>query len=96
MKNIHILPEEAALRQLFKNRSNCYADTWHSERGFMEEGEVVQAMNEDCFIDTIKEYQAKTMYSVEEIKSVMKISYGLKYFSEDRFFTNLRNLKKQQ
>jgi hypothetical protein len=42
------------------------------------------------------EWQAERSYSEEEIKSVIKISYGLKYFSEDRFFTNLRNLKKQQ
>lgn len=33
------------LRQLFKNRSNCYADA----------EDVVQAMDEDCFIATVKE-----------------------------------------
>jgi len=44
---------EEQLRQMFKNLSDCYADTWHSERGFMEEGEVIQAMTEDKFIETI-------------------------------------------
>jgi hypothetical protein len=39
--------EEAKLRQLFKNRSNCYADT----------EDVVQAMDEDCFIKTINEWR---------------------------------------
>ena len=45
---------EKKLRQIFKNESDCYADTWHSERGFMEEGEVIQAMTEDRFIEVIK------------------------------------------
>jgi hypothetical protein len=35
--------DEQKLRQLFKNRSNCYADA----------EDVVQAMDEDCFIETI-------------------------------------------
>lgn len=46
---------ELELRQMFKNLSDCYADTWHSERGFMEEGEVIQAMTEDRFIEALKE-----------------------------------------
>jgi len=37
--------EEQKLRQLFKNRSNCYADA----------EDVVQAMDEDCFIETVNE-----------------------------------------
>ncbi|MFN5416471.1 MAG: hypothetical protein ACK5B9_05395 [Flavobacteriia bacterium] len=37
--------EEQKLRQLFKNRANCYADSEY----------VIQAMDEDCFIETIKE-----------------------------------------
>lgn len=40
---IHI--DEQKLRQLFKNRSNCYADA----------EDVVQAMDEDCFIETVNE-----------------------------------------
>lgn len=46
---------ELKLRQIFKNLSDCYADTWHSERGFMEQGEVVDAMTEDRFIEALKE-----------------------------------------
>jgi beta-N-acetylglucosaminidase len=38
--------EEDKLRQLFKNRSNCYADS----------EDVIQAMDEDCFINTVKEW----------------------------------------
>lgn len=37
--------EEQKLRQLFKNRSNCYADA----------DDVIQAMDEDCFIKTVNE-----------------------------------------
>jgi len=46
---------EEELRQLFKNRANCYADTW-SQDGLgapMVEGAVIQAMDEDCFIETL-------------------------------------------
>jgi len=59
MKNKETL-EEAKLRQLFKNRSNCYADS----------EDVVQAMDEDCFIETINEWQQeqdKNKYSEEDI-----------------------------
>ena len=59
LKVMDFIPEnmmnEQKLRQLFKNRSNCYADTWHSERGYMEEGDVIQAMDEDAFVKTVKE-----------------------------------------
>ena len=51
--------EEDKLRQLFKNRSNCYADA----------DDVVQAMDEDCFISTINEWQQeqdKKMYTALE------------------------------
>ena len=44
-KKIMIQIDEQKLRQLFKNRSNCYADA----------EDVVQAMDEDCFIETINE-----------------------------------------
>jgi len=36
---------EQKLRQLFKNRANCYADA----------EDVIQAMDEDCFIETVNE-----------------------------------------
>jgi hypothetical protein len=37
--------EEQKLRQLFRNRSNCYVDT----------DDVVQGMDENCFIETVNE-----------------------------------------
>jgi len=61
--------EEAKLRQLFKNRSNCYADA----------EDVVQAMDENCFIETVKEWQAKRMYSEEEVIDSIK-------YTIDNFF----------
>jgi hypothetical protein len=65
MKNKETL-EEAKLRQLFKNRSNCYADS----------EDVVQAMDEDCFIETINEWQQeqdKKMYSEEDMKKAFYV-----------------------
>jgi hypothetical protein len=55
--------EETKLRQLFKNRSNCYADS----------EDVIQAMDENCFIETINEWQQeqdknKKLYSEEDMK----------------------------
>ena len=64
--------EEAKLRQLFKNRSNCYADTGRFENdGSYFEGEVIQAMDEDCFIKVIKEWQAERMHSEEEVLVIL-------------------------
>jgi len=64
--------EEDALRQLFKNKSNCYADTGRFENdGSYSEGEVIQAMDEDCFINTIKEWQQERMYSEEEVLDII-------------------------
>jgi hypothetical protein len=64
--------EEAALRQLFKNRSNCYADTGIFENdGSYSEGEIIQSMDEDCFINTIKEYlqeQDNSKYSKNDLE----------------------------
>lgn len=42
------------LRQLFKNNSDCYADTWKVTDAGMIEGEPIQAMTEDRFIETLK------------------------------------------
>ena len=56
--------EEAKLRQLFKNRSNCYADS----------EDVIQAMDENCFIETINEWQQeqdKNKYSEEEVLDII-------------------------
>jgi hypothetical protein len=46
--------EEQKLRQLFKNNSDCYADTHYQiDTGETVEGEVVQAMTEDKFIEVL-------------------------------------------
>ena len=57
--------KEMELRQLFKNRSDCYADA----------EDVIQAMTEDCFIDTVTEQQAKTMYSEEILNILSNVLY---------------------
>ena len=47
---------ELELRQMFKNLSDCYADTGRFENdGSYTEGEVIQAMTEDRFIEALKE-----------------------------------------
>ncbi len=47
---------ELRLRQMFKNLSDCYADTRIFENdGSYTEGEVIQAMTEDRFIEVLKE-----------------------------------------
>jgi len=48
---------ETELRQLFKNASDCYADTRTGTETI--EGEVVQAMTEDGFIAALR--QAKLL-----------------------------------
>jgi len=57
--------KENKLRQLFKNRSNCYADTREENHDtvppIMVDGPVVMAMDEDCFIATIKEARQKNI-----------------------------------
>jgi len=47
--------EEKELRQLFKNMSDCYADTWIDIGTEMKQGDVVQAMTEDGFISLLKQ-----------------------------------------
>lgn len=47
--------EEDKLRQMFKNQSDCYADTGQIDSdGKYIEGVVIQAMTEDRFIETLK------------------------------------------
>lgn len=55
---------EIELRQMFRNLSDCYADTWHSERGFMEEGDVVQAMTENRFIEVVQQVLHKSCFII--------------------------------
>jgi hypothetical protein len=55
--------QENKLRQLFKNRSNCYADA----------DDVIQAMDEDCFVETVNEYQSERKYSEEDMKKAFHV-----------------------
>ena len=41
------------LEQIFNENSDCLADTWKSELGIMEEGEVIQAMTLPKFIEVV-------------------------------------------
>lgn len=46
--------EKEELRQLFKNNSDCYADTGRFENdGNYSEGEVIQAMTEERFLKVV-------------------------------------------
>ncbi len=56
---------ELQLRQLFKNLSDCYADTGRFENdGSYTEGEVIQAMTEDRFIEAMKKCERKALKHV--------------------------------
>jgi hypothetical protein len=60
---------ELELRQMFRNLSDCYADTGRFENdGSYSEGEVIQAMTEDRFIEALRE--AKILPIPAVIKSV--------------------------
>ena len=41
------------LSKIFKRYSDCYADTWHSVNGVMEDGDVIQAITEQRFIEAV-------------------------------------------
>ena len=50
---------EEQLRQLFKDRSDCYADTWEiMDCETHIEGEVIQAMTEDRFVEIMNEIKS--------------------------------------
>ena len=54
----------------------------------------------DFEIDSLKKeikllkFQQEESYSIKEIKDAVKISYGLKYFSEKKFYETLNQIKK--
>lgn len=49
--------DESKIRQLFKNNSDCYADTasFDNNNNYVE-GDVIMAMTEDKFVEIIKQY----------------------------------------
>ena len=48
---------EEKLREIFKNNSNCYADTWMFDKKTGEhiEGSVIMAMDEDRFTEVVNQ-----------------------------------------
>lgn len=86
---------ESQLRQMFQNNSDCYADTGVVEKdGSYTEGNVVQAMTEDKFIEVLKnadmvtvdppriiDYNQPAIHSKwGEIKIGDNIKWGGQYF----------------
>ena len=53
---VRSLPSDEVLKKLFQNNSDCYADTWSQDElgAPMGEGEVVQAMTVEKFIEVVK------------------------------------------
>ena len=61
---------EIELRQMFKNRSDCYADTWLDIGIEMQQGEVIQAMTEDRFIETLREAKLLAAPAVSKCEGI--------------------------
>jgi len=60
------LMNETELRQMFKNISDCYADTGRFEKdGSYTEGDAIQAITEDRFISFIHQL-ARKMLPIEQ------------------------------
>lgn len=55
---------ELELRQIFKNQSDCYADTWLDIGVDMIQGKVIPAMTEDRFIETLNQSKLLTISDV--------------------------------
>jgi len=49
------LLDKEGLSLLFKNKSDCYVDTWENNNGIIEEGDVIPAMTEEAFIKVLSE-----------------------------------------
>ena len=62
---------ELELRQMFKNLSDCYADTWLDIGTDMIQGEVIQAMTEDRFIEALKEAKLLVIPDVRKCCNAM-------------------------
>jgi len=44
-----------SLSDIFKNNSDCYADTWYTDHCVLMEGDVIPAMTEERFIEVVCE-----------------------------------------
>ena len=81
---------ELELRQMFKNLSDCYADTGRFENdGSYTEGEVIQAMTEDRFIEALKEAKLLPIPAVSDSLIGRKLIYkGREYTIIDKHNTS--------
>ena len=65
----NVMSDEEKLRQMFRNHSNCYADTnKYIGDGKFEGGEVVQAIDEDRFIELVTEAR-KGVFTAEDMRA---------------------------
>jgi len=45
--------QKAYLQRVFRNNSDCYADTWVDHGIEMKQGKVIQAMTEEKFVELV-------------------------------------------
>ena len=68
---------ELELRQMFKNLSDCYADTWLDIGTDMIQGDVIQAMTEDRFIEALRQAKLLVIPAVMvELPDIHKCRYS--------------------
>ena len=53
-------------RELFSNKSDCYADTGFYNDGEYVEGEVIEAMMEGKFIEALSEHDTELISEIEK------------------------------
>jgi len=91
------IEKEAELRQLFKNNSDCYADThWYSDDTIPPtkvEGDVIQAMTEDTFIKIA--HRIKVEFAIEQIKELKDTIEYLRIMNCNEIDYKLSELKQQ-
>lgn len=89
---------ELELRQIFKSRSDCYADTGRFENdGSYTEGEVIQAMTEDTFIETLKEAKLlPTLTVTKALPEYTEVLYHAKTLTDEQFREYWDDFQKQR
>ena len=77
--------EEQKLRQFFRNNSNCYADS----------DDIIQAMDEDCFIVMVNAWQQRKIYSEENLKLAFETGRNFQLTGENNFKELIEQLNKE-
>lgn len=89
------IEKEAEIRQLFKNNSDCYADThWYSDDTIPPtkvEGEVIQAMTEDAFIKISERIKIEYAISILE-----EMANKYEYINPQMIENNISELKNKR